>query len=74
MIVFGDTDPEDAWDDGDPLVIRLTLLARILAHIYAEAAAGNLERAEARKADLRRPAVRVITELIAVLDLPDLEP
>ena len=35
ILTYGDKDPEDAWDDGDPLPVRLRLLARIIEHIDA---------------------------------------
>ena len=31
--LFGDSDPEDAWDDGDPVRVRLAILERILDHL-----------------------------------------
>lgn len=56
-IDFGNDDPEDAWDDGDPLPLRLALFIRIAAHIYAEfTTEGVTPRHAARVAGLARLA------------------
>lgn len=61
-IEFGDADPEDAWDDGDPVAIRLILLGKIMVSIYEEALAGGVERATARKVLIRAAALRLFSE------------
>jgi hypothetical protein len=35
MTGFGDDDPEDGYDEGDPLHARLAVLARVLAAVAA---------------------------------------
>ena len=55
---FGDKDPEDAWDDGDPLPVRLRLLARIIEHI----AANEDVRAAARRRGVARLAQKIADE------------
>ena len=59
---FGDVDPEDAWDDGDPVVDRLHLLAYVLVSIYIEAHT-NPTRAAARKLALRAAVARLFDEV-----------
>lgn len=63
MSSFGDEDPEDAWDDGDPLALRLILLGRIMVDIFERAERGDLERSTVRRAELRRPVRRLLAEL-----------
>lgn len=36
MSAYGDKDPEDAWDDGDPIEVRRALLVRIVGSIVGE--------------------------------------
>ena len=50
-MTFGDADPEDAWDDGDPLHVRLALAARIIASIEGDF---DVNRAFRRRVELRR--------------------
>jgi hypothetical protein len=53
--VFGDVDPEDAWDAGDRVAVKLVLLAAIVASILDELAAhGDTVRHRARISDLER--------------------
>jgi len=61
-IEFGDSEPEDEWDDGDPVALRLMLLGRILISIYMEAQNGDLERALRRKALIRGAAERLFDQ------------
>jgi hypothetical protein len=58
--MIGDKDPEDAWDDGDPVHVRLALLVRIVAGIAAD---GDVSRAERRRLDALRLIRKVALEL-----------
>ena len=58
--MIGDKDPEDAWDDGDPINVRLALLVRILAAVAAD---GDISRAERRRLDALRLIRKVAVEL-----------
>jgi hypothetical protein len=51
MSEFGDADPEDAWDDGDPVDAKVKLLERVVRSLRAEA---DAERARRRRADALR--------------------
>jgi hypothetical protein len=66
-IEFGDSEPEDEWDDGDPVALRLMLLGRILISIYMEAQNGDLERALRRKALIRVSAMRLFDQAMIEL-------
>jgi hypothetical protein len=33
---FGDADPEDAWDDGDPRHVKIGILVRLLGSVTIE--------------------------------------
>ncbi len=55
MTDFGDVDPEDAWDAGDRVAVKLALLGAIVASILAELAVrGDTPRHRARLSDLER--------------------
>jgi hypothetical protein len=54
-VTFGDKDPLDAWDDSDPLAVRLWLLARFIERF------GDLD--DARRAIVRRLAGKVAADL-----------
>lgn len=54
-IDYGDADPEDAYDAGDPIPVRLDVLERIVASLRAN----RDDRFDAR----RRDAVRLIVRL-----------
>jgi hypothetical protein len=56
--VWGDKDPEDAWDDGDPPAVKLAILERVVASVRSELA-HTPHRAEARRID----ALRLVTKL-----------
>lgn len=58
--VILDKDPEDAWDDGDPVDVRLALLVRIVAAIAVD---GDISRAERRRLDALRLIRKVAVEL-----------
>lgn len=60
--VFGDADPEDAWDDVDPLHVRLALAVRILAAIVDDA---DPVRAVRRRVELGRLLRKLAVELEA---------
>ena len=49
MSDFGDADPEDAWDDGDPIGAKLDILERVVAELQA-----GRDRHEARRLDALR--------------------
>jgi hypothetical protein len=36
MSLFGDDDPEDAWDETDPPGVKVAILARMLVHVAEE--------------------------------------
>ena len=59
-MMFGDADPEDAWDDGDPLPERLAILERVVEAIAAE---GDTPRRLTRIADALRLVAKVANEL-----------
>jgi hypothetical protein len=56
MTVFGDKDPEDAWDDGDPPDTKLAILERIVADLRAR-------RDDARHDARRDDALRLVIKL-----------
>jgi hypothetical protein len=56
---FGDDDPEDSYDVGDPLPLRLRLIARILEHI----ATHDDDRAERRRDGVRELLAAIVEEL-----------
>ena len=55
-MTFNDKDPEDVWDDGDPLPFRIALLADIIDHIA-------MNRGETRFAGRRSTALRLLIKL-----------
>ena len=67
--MIGDVDPEDEWDDGDPLITKLDVIGRAIHSIRVVVAAGvpyDVSRERFRKADLRRR----IAALMALDDTP----
>jgi hypothetical protein len=34
--MFGDDDPEDGWDAGDPVHVKVAILVSVLRHVAAE--------------------------------------
>ena len=55
MSEFHDKDPEDSWDDGDPVAVKLAILEQVIAHVRS-----NWDtRFEARRAD----ALRLVDKL-----------
>jgi len=56
---FGDDDPEDAYDVGDPLPLRLRVIARILEDI----AAHDDDRVERRRDGVRELLAAIVHEL-----------
>jgi hypothetical protein len=48
--VLGDIDPEDAWDDGDPIDDKIVILDRVLAQLRQR----SDDRHEARRANALR--------------------
>ena len=64
MTVFGDNDPEDAYDASDPLDVRAMLAGRVIVSIVAErAAAGRTYRVLARIIAARRIVNGIFHEL-----------
>jgi hypothetical protein len=57
MADFGDFDPEDEWDDSDPLEVKLRILAKIVESIRDTEQ--SLERKQARKEN----ALRLLAKL-----------
>ena len=53
---FGDFDPEDAYDAGDPLRLRVAVLRRIVEHLRDE-------RDERRRERRRLDALRLLDNL-----------
>jgi hypothetical protein len=47
--VIGDVDPEDAYDAGDPVGVRLAVLERIVVALYE-----STDRRESRRVDALR--------------------
>lgn len=60
MSDFGDSDPEDVWDDGDPVPARVFLLARIVTAIEADP---DLDRQVRRRIEVVRLLRKVADEL-----------
>jgi hypothetical protein len=56
VIPFGDTDPEDAWDDGDPFEDKVAILERLVGVLRVRR---TDERHDARRAD----ALRLVDKL-----------
>lgn len=56
MTTFGDKDPEDAWDDGDPDDVLMALMERIVDSIEYDV--GGRRRSRAR--DARRLVANLI--------------
>lgn len=66
--MFGDTDPEDAWDDGDPYDVKVALLVRIAVSIARDPDPGRRWR---RAVDAHRLVARLVVirdELAGELD------
>lgn len=62
--MFGDNDPEDAYDVGDPVELRAAVLGRVIASIVAERLAhGETPRVVARLAAARRMIDRLDDDL-----------
>ena len=66
MTVFGDTDPEDAWDDGDPYDVKVALLVRIAESIALDP---DADRRRRRAVD----AHRLLARLVVLRDQLDAE-
>jgi hypothetical protein len=62
---FGDDDPEDAYDAGDPPEIRLLVLSRVFAHVRDHEP--DLERAARRHLAALVLLAGVLSELIDAL-------
>jgi hypothetical protein len=64
MAVFGDADPEDAYDASDPLPVRTLIVETLISSIDEERRAdGPTVRVLARVAVLRRIIDDIATEL-----------
>lgn len=65
MSLYGDRDPEDSYDAGDPLDVRLDVLERIVADLYAR---------DDRRGQRRRDALRLVDNLehVSSVDRPRL--
>jgi hypothetical protein len=61
MSDFGDFDPEDAWDDSDPINIRLALAVGILTSALADP---DAERGLRRRIELARLLRKLSDELV----------
>ena len=59
VIIFGDFDPEDEYDEGDALRLKLDILERVIESIREHR---EEERAEVRKADALRLIVALVKE------------
>jgi hypothetical protein len=57
---FGDADPEDTWDDGDPVSVRLALLVRIVTAIDVEP---DIDRAVRRRIEVVRLLRKLADEM-----------
>jgi len=55
--MFGDDDPEDAWDEGDPIEVKLELLERWVPSIRVERLGAH---------DHKRVVTRILLALAAV--------
>lgn len=64
MVDFGDFDPEDAWDDSDPIEEKLRLLSKILVSIRD--AESNQERKQVRIQNVRRLLEKVRTRVLEI--------
>jgi hypothetical protein len=56
---FGDKDPEDAWDDGDPTRVKLAILERVVDELRAN----RDDRRVARRDDALRLVRKLATEM-----------
>ena len=70
---FGDDDPEDAWDAGDPPREKLKVIRRWLASIQDAVASGDYDvpREQFRKFELRGSIFTLIREADVDLDIRD---
>jgi hypothetical protein len=59
-VTFGDAEPEDAWDDADPIAVRLALAVGILTSALADP---DRARGVRRRVELARLLHRVADEL-----------
>lgn len=57
---FGDADPEDTWDDVDPVPVRLALLARIVTSVEQDP---DSDRRDRRRTEVVRLLRKVADEL-----------
>lgn len=64
MTVFGDDEPEDAWDAGDPPVIKLGNIARRIALLRAGLDAVATPRERLRFEQIDEDLAHVIAELV----------
>lgn len=58
VVAFGDADPEDEWDDGDPFRVRLEILERVLAALRDR----RDERFEGRLGEALRLLAKLVDE------------
>lgn len=58
--MIGDSDPEDSYDAGDPVAVRLAVIIRVLAAIAVEP---DAERAERRRRNVRRLLLNIAEEV-----------
>ena len=58
--MIGDKDPEDAYDAGDPVPVRLAVIIRVLASIVEEP---DAERAERRRRNVRRLLLNIAEDV-----------
>jgi hypothetical protein len=58
--VIGDHDPEDSYDAGDPVPVRLAVIIRILAAIADDP---DPDRADRRRRDVRRLLLNVAEDV-----------
>jgi hypothetical protein len=58
--VIGDLEPEDAYDAGDPVAVRLGVIIRILAAIPDDP---DPERAERRRRNVRRLLLNIAEDV-----------
>jgi hypothetical protein len=65
-MAFGDDDPEDAWDEGDSLTVKVALLHRIVDHIEDEGTA--VARFHPRRANALRLCVIVLVAAVFLQD------
>lgn len=70
---FGDIDPEDSWDDADPLQFKLGVLIRWAVSVRLEHLYGETPRVMARAAEARAHAHALQGDHLRVVEAATLD-